>query len=76
MSTSILIKKSWLASALETLSLRADRLYADFTAAKARRACYRQTMNELHALSDRDLADIGICRADIPRLCREEAAKV
>ncbi len=33
--------------------------------ARALRAAYRRTLNEMRALSDRDLADIGICRADI-----------
>ena len=27
---------------------------------------YRRTMNELSALSNRELADLGISRADIP----------
>lgn len=32
---------------------------------------YRQTADELHALSERELADIGIARCDIPRVARE-----
>lgn len=31
----------------------------------ARRALYRQTVNELNGLSDRDLADLGINRLEI-----------
>ncbi|WP_395685731.1 DUF1127 domain-containing protein [Aestuariivirga sp.] len=32
---------------------------------------YSRTVQELEALSSRDLADLGITRADIPRLARE-----
>ena len=32
---------------------------------------YRQTADELHALSERELADIGISRYDIPKVARE-----
>jgi uncharacterized protein YjiS (DUF1127 family) len=32
---------------------------------------YRATVWELNALEDRDLADLGIARADIGRLARE-----
>lgn len=32
---------------------------------------YRQTLTELNALSDRDLADLSIGRADIGRIARE-----
>ncbi|WP_254693218.1 DUF1127 domain-containing protein [Sulfitobacter sp. SK011] len=44
--------------------------------AKARRARYRETYSELSALSDRDLADIGIARSYIRRLAIEESMKV
>ncbi len=32
---------------------------------------YSRAMNELESLSNRDLADLGISRVDIPRLARE-----
>lgn len=32
---------------------------------------YRRTISELGSLTDRDLADLGISRCDIPRLARE-----
>ena len=32
---------------------------------------YTRTLQELEALSSRELADLGISRADIPRLARE-----
>ena len=31
---------------------------------------YRRTMSELNALSNRELADLGISRADIPFVAR------
>ena len=32
---------------------------------------YARTVSELESLSNRDLADLGIARSDIPRLARE-----
>lgn len=40
---------------------------------RARRAIYRQTVRELNALTNRDLADLGISRAMIGRLAHEAA---
>ena len=34
---------------------------------------YRETYNELMRLSSRDLQDLGIARADIPRIARDAA---
>ena len=34
---------------------------------------YARTVQELEALSTRELADLGISRSDIPRLAREAA---
>lgn len=34
---------------------------------------YSRTVSELQSLSNRDLADLGISRSDIPRLARETA---
>jgi len=38
-----------------------------------RRRMYSQTMQELNALTDRELADLGIQRADIRQIAIEEA---
>ena len=38
-----------------------------------RRATYQQTLHELSALSDRDLADLGLGRASIRTVAREAA---
>ena len=37
------------------------------------RRAYNEAFDELQALSDRDLADIGIARSDIPAIARETA---
>ena len=52
----------WLRELRTTLSQRA-----------ARRAAYRRTLDELIGLSDKDLADLGIARANIRRIAREAA---
>ena len=39
----------------------------------AQRRAYRATFSELSALSDRDLADIGLYRADIEDIARKAA---
>ena len=36
----------------------------------ARRTVYRTTLDELQALSDRELADFGFHRSEIPRIAR------
>lgn len=43
------------------------RMYA------AKRRIYGQTYNELSALSQRDLKDLGIARANIPEIARAAA---
>jgi len=37
------------------------------------RKAYRQTFNELCTLTQRDMTDLGMCRADFRRLAREAA---
>lgn len=51
-----------------------DRMRSIFEAIKTRRAqnrLYRQTMRELSALSERELADLGLCRYDLRRVALE-----
>jgi uncharacterized protein YjiS (DUF1127 family) len=43
---------------------------------RARRAAYLRTYDELAACSDRELADLGLSRADIPALARRSADAV
>ena len=46
-----------------------------FAAARQRRAIYLRTQAELQALSDRDLADLGMHRTEIGRIAREAARR-
>lgn len=49
---------------------------ASYRAASARRAVYLRTYEELNALADADLEDIGIARSQIEEIARTEAAKL
>ncbi len=54
----------------------ADRfsgLLAQLKVTIARRAVYNQTLRELNVLTDRELADLGLSRYDIPAVAREAA---
>ena len=54
----------------------ADRFAAFFKVGKdaiERRRVYNQTVAELNHLSDRDLADLGLARANISDIAREAA---
>lgn len=44
------------------------RFVAETRERRARRAKYRRTLAELEGTSNRDLADLGIARGDIPAL--------
>lgn len=46
---------------------------AKWNVARERRAVYLQTLNELSAMSDRDLADINVARVSIEDIAREAA---
>jgi uncharacterized protein YjiS (DUF1127 family) len=41
--------------------------------ARAKRSTYNVTVRELSALSDRDLSDLGIARANIAQIARQHA---
>jgi uncharacterized protein YjiS (DUF1127 family) len=60
--------------ALSTAPRSGRGLIATLRTALARSRVFKQTLNELAALSDRDLSDIGISRYDIRALAREKAA--
>ena len=53
------------------MSLNVTRLTTDFARSWKRYRQYRATVWELNTLEDRELADLGIARADIGRLARE-----
>lgn len=52
------------------------REIAAFNLTTARLRIFRETKTQLEALSDRDLADIGISRCAIKDIARQEAMKV
>ena len=52
---------------------RIAKFVADMRDNMARRSVYRQTMRELNELSDRDLSDLGMCRANIRSVAYEAA---
>lgn len=49
------------------------RVLRNLSAWSQQRRAYNQAAFELNALSDRDLADIGIARCDIPSIARDAA---
>jgi uncharacterized protein YjiS (DUF1127 family) len=56
------------------LSDRIAAIRDGIRAARRERAVYRQTYDELAQLSDRDLADLGLHRAQIATVARQAAA--
>ena len=56
-----------------SLADRFSGFVAQFKANLARRAVYNQTVRELVVLTDRELADLGILRADIRAVAHEAA---
>ncbi|SIS97537.1 protein of unknown function [Roseivivax lentus] len=63
-------------SGLGRFKARFETLRAAYSAHRARRAIYLRTVDELHALNDRELADLGFHRSEIPRLARQAAAEM
>ena len=61
------------ATASNTLRERLAARIDVFRAQTAQRRVYRQTVNELSALSNRDLADLGLSRSDIRGVAFEAA---
>jgi uncharacterized protein YjiS (DUF1127 family) len=57
---------SGLVAAVHDLRMRAQER-------RATRAAYSRTLNELSAMSSRELADIGLHRSDIPGVAAEAA---
>lgn len=52
---------------------RVSAVLKAFGEARAQRKVYKTTLNELRALSARDLSDLGISPSEIPFLAREAA---
>ena len=50
-------------------------LWSDAKSARVKKAKYNNIVLRLNNLTDKDLADIGFHRSDIPRIAAEELAK-
>jgi uncharacterized protein YjiS (DUF1127 family) len=59
--------------AQNTWGARLMAIMTRITEDRARRALYSRTVQELNALTDRDLADLGISRLQIEDVAREAA---
>jgi uncharacterized protein YjiS (DUF1127 family) len=59
-----------------TLTDRFAALREDFETALTKRRAYSTTLNELSALSDRDLADLGLHRSGIKAVALEAARNI
>ncbi|EPX75499.1 DUF1127 domain-containing protein [Salipiger mucosus] len=57
------------------LKARFQQLRDTFEQRAARRAVFHRTVDELQALSDRELADLGFHRSEIPRIARQAVAE-
>ncbi|PIE07934.1 MAG: hypothetical protein CSA74_04515 [Rhodobacterales bacterium] len=59
-----------------SLAAVAHNIAENFRKARAQRRVYRQTVNELSVLSDRELNDLGISACQIRSIAREAAQMV
>lgn len=64
---------STMSTAEAGLSARLTQVLAHLAERRRQNAAYRQTLAELSAMSDRDLADIGLRRGMIDDVAREAA---
>ena len=76
MSKSVLQSNQLQFTVFNFFHLRWIELVTTVSAYMERRARFNLTYSELAALTDRDLADIGIPRSQIAKLAREESMKV
>jgi uncharacterized protein YjiS (DUF1127 family) len=66
---------SWLASGLTELRMRFISRRHAAAKEKIMTARYQKSLTKLNSLSNRDLLDIGISRADIPQIAFEQSQK-
>jgi len=64
-----------LLASLDDLRLRFVHLWSEAKSARVKKAKYNNIVLRLNNLTDKDLADIGLHRSDIPRIAAEELAK-
>ncbi|GAA3854416.1 DUF1127 domain-containing protein [Celeribacter arenosi] len=60
-------------TATPAYAARSNGFFATLAERFARYRVYRETVNELEALSDRDLADLGLSRATVKAVAYEAA---
>jgi uncharacterized protein YjiS (DUF1127 family) len=60
-------------AAIGSIRERIAAFFATVQDLRRRSAVYRQTVRELHQLSDRDLSDLGLTRLSIDRIAHEAA---
>jgi len=58
-----------------TLSDRIGGIFSDLMARYRRHQLYRETFNGLSALSNRELADLGLYRGDLRRVAAEASKR-
>ena len=58
------------------LTARIGGMFDGLRARRARRRVYRTTFHELSALSNRELADLGLSRTEIRRVAYQAAHKI
>lgn len=63
------------AKGASNIAKQARLLFSAFSNWRQKRKRYYSTMAELGALSDRELADIGMMRCDIPAIARQSMAR-
>ena len=61
------------ATLIERLMFTVSTAFAAAAERQAKRRVYKTTMNELGALSNSDLADLGISRSEVRRIAWEAA---
>ena len=57
-----------------SLGARFNAFWTELLASRARYSQYQRTRSELEAMSDRDLADLGISRSDIHDIAAQHLA--
>ncbi len=66
-----------MATTLQQMTLPAHPINASFLGGLRKKVAayrvYRETLNELRSLNDRDLADLGLSRASLKRVALEAA---
>lgn len=71
MTHTLTVKQNYLTSNINKLYQKVVSYFGTTLEKSQQKALYRKTVKELSKMSDRDLADIGINRYDIPFIAAE-----